>query len=131
MTIDEFPKFPRPAPELKDIDILEFRAELYPDRRRVKVDFQLSAFQTNPNANLTLVNQEGNRIASVNIVNIFTESNEITLHIPAHQDQPGKYQVEMELFYLQEETQDEDDGPVTLNTIPLGKASCSFIFSSD
>ena len=77
--------------ELDTIGILEFSSELYPDLRRVKVNFLLSSFLENPNASLTLFNQDKEELVSVNIVNIFNQANEITLHIPANRTKPGEY----------------------------------------
>jgi predicted SnoaL-like aldol condensation-catalyzing enzyme len=113
--------------ELEMIDILEFSCEIYPDLRRVKVNFLLSSFLENPNASLTLINPEKEELVSVNIVNIFSQANEITLHIPANQNRPGEYQVKMDLFYLQEEMiGDEEDQEVSIKTIPIRSRLSTF-----
>jgi len=113
--------------QLDDIEILEFTSEIYPDRRRVKVNFLLSSFQVNPNAALTLFSPEGEKLASVNIVNIFSQANEITLHIPVNRNIPGEYRIEMDLFYIQEEENPSDEGDgISLKTIPLKSKTSTF-----
>jgi hypothetical protein len=116
-----------PDIQMEDIEILEFASEIYPDHRRVKVNFLLSPFQTNPNASLALFSPEGEKLASVNIVNIFSPANEITLHVPANQNSPGVYRIEMDLFYLREE---ESPGPesnaISLSTVPIKSKTTSF-----
>jgi predicted SnoaL-like aldol condensation-catalyzing enzyme len=112
---------------LEPIDILEFNCEIYPDRRRVKVFFQLSSFLVNPNASLILLNQDNEELVSVNIVNIFSQSNEITLHIPEQRNKPGEYSVNMDLFYVQEELiGDQEDQEVKIKTIPITSSSITF-----
>ena len=104
---------------LEEIDIQEFSVEVYPDLRRVKIDFLLSSFLDNPNASLALINQDGEVITTVNIINIFSQANEITLHIPYGQNKPGIYKIEMRLFYVLEETSSEKEHEISLKTIPI------------
>jgi predicted SnoaL-like aldol condensation-catalyzing enzyme len=112
-------------PEL--IDIHDFSCEIYPDLRRVKVMFFLSAFQDHPHATLKIINQDDEVLTSVNIVNIFNQANEITLHLPANKNKPGPYKVHMDLFYLQEEKKMENDlEKVKILTIPIQTISDTF-----
>ena len=112
--------------QFQAIEVEEFSSEIYPDRRRVMVTFQLSAFQVNPNASIKLLNQNGDRLAEVNIINIFSQANEITLHIPVNQNKPGDYKIELDLFYIQEEEIPGADDQVSLKTIPLKSITTSF-----
>jgi hypothetical protein len=127
MNIEDHPGQKNQNLEMDDIEILEFSSELYPDQRRVKVVFNLSPFLVNPNASISLNNPEGDTLTSVNIVNIFSSDNEITLHIPANQNTPGIYTVNIDLFYVQEEsgTGSQVDH-ISLKTIPLGSSSSTF-----
>ena len=130
MNIEDNPLNNIQNPEMDDIKILDFSTELYSDRRRVKVNFHLSPFMVNPNTTITLINEQGDTLTSVNIVNIFSTDNEITLHIPANQNDPGIYTVNMELFYVQEEDDpDPQEDTVELKTIPLGSSSSTFTIS--
>jgi hypothetical protein len=127
MSIEDHPEQRNQNLEMDDIDILEFSSELYPDQRRVKVVFHLSPFSENPNASISINNQQGDILTSVNIVNIFSSDNEITLHIPAKQNTPGVYTVTIELFHVQEETSNgSQEDHLSLKTIPLGSSSSTF-----
>jgi len=126
MTPAEKPDLSYQEQPIQDIEILEFSSEIYPDHRRVKVTFALSDFQVNPNASIKLTNQNGDRLAEVNIINIFSHANEITLHIPANQNKPGDYKIELDLFYVQEEEIPGADDQVSLKTIPLKSVSTTF-----
>ena len=86
-----------------EIDILLLSAQPYPDHRRVKVNFQLSPFLKAPNAAITMTNQENEPVAAVDIVNIFSLENEITLHIPLHFSKPGEFSVHLTLFIIEED----------------------------
>lgn len=113
--------------KMEMIEILEFSCDIYPDLRRVKVNFTLSSFLENPNASLVLCNQGNEELVSVNIVNIFSQANEITLHIPANQNQPGEYTVKMDLFYVQEDIDgNEENQEVRIRTIPISSSSSTF-----
>ena len=122
----EQPDLSQKDQQLQAIEVEEFSSEIYPDRRRVMVTFQLSAFQVNPNASIKLLNQNGDRLAEVNIINIFSQANEITLHIPVNQNKPGDYKIELDLFYIQEEEIPDADDQVSLKTIPLKSITTSF-----
>lgn len=122
----EQPDLSQKDQQFQAIEVVEFSSKIYPDRRRVMVTFQLSAFQVNPNASIKLLNQNGDRLAEVNIINIFSQANEITLHIPANQNKPGDYKIELDLFYIQEEGIPGADDQVSLKTIPLKSVTTSF-----
>jgi hypothetical protein len=68
----------------------------------------LSSFLEGPNAVITLSNEENQELATVNIVNIFSPENEITLHIPGNKKLPGNYKVNVEVFYAEEEEIEQD-----------------------
>jgi hypothetical protein len=112
--------------KLDKIDILECTLGIYPDLRRVKVNFLLSSFLNNPDASLALINQDDEVITTVNIINIFSQENEITLHIPFGQNKPGDYMVEINLFYVQEEENSNEDQEISLKTIPIQTVTRSF-----
>jgi hypothetical protein len=119
------------SPEFRqELNIVELSAELYPDKRRVKVCFQLTPFQSNPNASLTLLNQDQKSLVSVNIINIFVPENEITLHIPAGENDPGEYSVVIELFDIVEgKPQTGDPDQVILSQTHLKTRSTTFQIS--
>jgi len=114
-------------PESQETDILELTAEPYPDKRRIKILFRLSSFSSSPNAEISLVNTENEPLVSANLVTLFNTENEITLHLPANRNQPGKYTVTLDVFSLVEEEIEDADGPkVRLEQSNLRTRSCSF-----
>jgi stress response protein SCP2 len=127
MDNDMFSGSPKTPPAQDDIKILSFDAEPYPDGRRVKVKLLLSSFLQGPNALINLSNQENQELATVNIVNIFSSENEITLHIPGNKKQPGKYTVDVEVFYVEEEEIERDgEQQIFFRQSLIDSASTSF-----
>ena len=108
MDNDRFSSSSKTPPSQDNIKILSFDAEPYPDGRRVKVRLLLSSFLEGPNATINLSNEENQELVSVNIVNIFSPENEITLHIPGNKKLPGNYKVDVEVFYVEEEEIEQD-----------------------
>jgi hypothetical protein len=108
MDNDMFSGSPKTPPAQDDIKILSFDAEPYPDGRRVKVKLLLSSFLQGPNALINLSNEENQELTTVNIVNIFSPENEITLHFPGNKKRPGSYSVNVEVFYVEEEEIEQD-----------------------
>jgi hypothetical protein len=112
-----------------DVEIIDFSAEPYQDQRRVKVNFRLSYFQEPPNATLVLRDDDGEEIASVEVVNIIHPENEITLHIPPSQVCQGEYHIEITLFHLEEvAVEGQGDGEAELNTQTLTSRRTTFTF---
>jgi len=110
-----------------DIDILDFSAQPYPDNRRVKVNFQLSPFLNAPNAAITMTNQKNEPVVAVDIVNIISLDNEITLHIPLHFSKPGEFSIHLTLFIIEEDQVGEGESQgATLNQSDFRTHSTSF-----
>ena len=126
MNSGESPTTSNSDQDLEEIKIVEFSSEVYTDQRRIKVNFTLSPFLENPNASIKLINQDNNLLTEVNIVNIFSSANEITLHIPANRNKPGDYRIELDLFYIREEEPQDADEQAALKTIPIKSVSTTF-----
>jgi hypothetical protein len=127
MDNDRFSSSSKTPPSQDDIKILSFAAEPYPDGRRVLVRLLLSSFLKGPNAVITLSNEENQELAAVNIVNIFSPENEITLHIPGNKKLPGNYLVNVEVFYAEEEEIEQDgEQRLSFKQSLVDRASISF-----
>jgi len=127
MDNDRFSSSSKTPPSQDDIKILSFSAEPYPDGRRVLVRLLLSSFLEGPNAVITLSNEENQELAAVNIVNIFSPENEITLHIPGNKKLPGNYLVNVEVFYAEEEEIEQDGAQrLSFKQSLVDRASISF-----
>lgn len=90
------------TPEDHDLKVLEFGAEAYPDRRRIKVTFRLSGYRKSLGCTISLADQGGEELASANIVNIFLPDHEVTLHLPQGLADPGTCSLTLSLFTLEE-----------------------------
>lgn len=88
---------PRATPE--ETRILELRAEPYPDRGRVRVNMEITPFQTRPHVELTLTDAEGTEVAATSFVEPMTWKLEFTLHIRGKADPAGSYHLEACLYY--------------------------------
>ena len=73
------PQVPRLPPE--KTRILDLRAELYPDSRRVRVSLELTPFQQCPYIELALCDPEGNEASSASIIEPMGWKLELTMHI--------------------------------------------------
>ena len=127
MNIDQFSNSSPSPPDQEKIKIKTFIAEPYPDGRRVKIKLLLSSFQTGPNAVIIISDQNNLQLASVNIVSIFSQENEITIHIPGEKKKPGSYTASAEVFYVEEEEiEQEGKQRIDFNQSLIDSASTSF-----
>ncbi|RJP55475.1 MAG: hypothetical protein C4583_00500 [Anaerolineaceae bacterium] len=88
---------PRAAPE--ETRITELHAEPHPDRSRVRVNMEITPFQTRPYVDITLTDADGNEIATTSFVEPMTWKLEFTLHIRGKADPAGAYRLEARLYY--------------------------------
>ena len=110
-----------------EVEIVDLSAVPYKDSRRVKVSFRLSAFQTPPNAAISLLGEQGEEIGSVDLVNITHPENEITVHTSKPLSTKGEYQLELTLFNLEErEARPDEKGEVKLATQNLSSKRITF-----
>ena len=115
------------TPADSDVEIVEFSADPYVDRGRVKINFRLSFFQNPPNPAISLLGEQREEIASVDLVNISHPENEITLHTPKPLSIKGEYQLELTLFDLEErEARPDEKGDVKIETHKLNSKKITF-----
>jgi hypothetical protein len=89
-----------------DVKILDFKATPYQDGRRVKVYIEVTPFQKRPNIELTVVNQNSNPVAEVNIIESMTRKIELTIHL-REPEPSGAYQVYAVVFYTEKQIENE------------------------
>jgi len=127
MNIDQFSNPSTSSTNEDQIKIKAFIAEPYPDGRRVKIKLLLSSFQRGPDAEIKISDQDNLQLASVNIVSIFSQENEITLHIPGNHNKPGSYNASVEVFYIEEkEIEQEGGGQLDFKQTLIDSALTSF-----
>lgn len=113
-------------PDGEEPKIVELTAAPYDDRRRVGVTFRLTPFSSPPGATIKVIDSNGIEQASSELVNILHLESEITLHLPADGNQPGEYQVILDLFRLENE-EVEGNQSLQIKQVDLQSKSCSFI----
>lgn len=88
---------PRATPE--ETRITDLRAEPWPDRGRVRVNIEITPFQTRPHVDVTLFDSDGNEVATTSLIEPMTWKLELTLHIRGKADPAGGYRLEARLYY--------------------------------
>ena len=88
---------PLPPAEMR---ILELRAEPVQDDgpKRLRVYFDVTAFQQRPYLEVALLNARGEEIASANIIEPMTRKNVFTMHIRGPQHE-GAFSLSARLYY--------------------------------
>lgn len=88
---------PRLPPE--ETRITDLRAEPYPDGGRVRVNLEITPFQTRPHVDVTLTDSDGNEVATTCFVEPMIWKLEFTLHMRGKADPAGGYRIEARLYY--------------------------------
>lgn len=91
----------RATPE--ETRITSLTAQPYPDGYRLRVNIEMTPFQTRPHLEVSLNDAEGEEVASTSIVEPLGWKIEFTMHIRGELNNP--YTLEARLFY--------PDGPAT------------------
>jgi hypothetical protein len=88
---------PRLPPE--ETRITDLRAEPYPDGGRVRVNLEITPFQTRPHVDVTLFDADGDEVAAASLIEPITWKLEFTLHVRGKADPAGGYRLEARLYY--------------------------------
>jgi hypothetical protein len=88
---------PRLPPE--ETRITGLRAEPYPDGGRVRVNIEITPFQTRPHVDVTLLDSDGEEVAAASLIEPMTWKLEFTLHVRGKTDPAGGYRLEARLYY--------------------------------
>lgn len=92
----------------EEVRIREFRAEAWPDSRRVRVYLEVDPFQKRPNADILITDKQDRKLASASIIESMDRKMEITMHLRGEVT-PGEHRVKAVLFYTQ--AVEEEDAP--------------------
>ncbi len=93
-----------------EVRIQGLQAEPYADGRRVRVRLELTPFQKRPNADLSILNAQGEEVASASIIETMEPKMELTLHVRGV-GQPGDYTLMARVFYREELPAGQEPGP--------------------
>jgi len=85
----------RMTPE--ETHITALTAEPYPDGRRLRVNLEITPFQSRPYIEVTLNNSEGEEVASASVVEPMSWKLEFTMHLRGARNSP--FTLEARLFY--------------------------------
>jgi hypothetical protein len=66
----------------EDVRIRSLSTSMYGDGRRVKISLELTPFQTPPNIMVLIRDQDGEELASTNIIGSMRSQMEFTMHLP-------------------------------------------------
>ena len=66
---------------------------------RVRVNIEITPFQTRPNVDVTLTDPDGLEVAATSLVEPMSWKLEFTLHVRGRQDPAGSYHLEARLYY--------------------------------
>ena len=77
--------------------ITSLHAEPYPDAEHVRVDLEMTPFQTRPQIEVTLTDAAGQEIATASIVEPMGWKLEFTLHLRGARN--GPFRLEARLYY--------------------------------
>ena len=104
-----------PVPPEK-MEIRELKASPYDDGKRVAIEFEITPFQQRPNIDIFVLNQENQPVASFSIVEAIENKMTFTLHLREPEPQ-GDYQINMQLFYTELDTLEDEEGPLIKDII--------------
>ena len=65
----------------QEVRIRRFHAEPWPDKRRVRVNLEITPFQKGPNSEIEIRDADGNEVASLTIIETITPKMEMTIHL--------------------------------------------------
>jgi len=88
----------KPLPP-EEVRIRELTAEPKAKGRQVFVVLEILPFQERPNAEISITNQDGNEVASANIIESMFTKVEMNIHLRV-KPTIGKYTVTAKLFFL-------------------------------
>lgn len=81
------------------VRIEQVRAVPYPDRRRVRVEVEITPFRERPNLEIAISNQAGRAVATASAVDLMTFRTAFTLHLRGSDEAGPGYEVLVLLYY--------------------------------
>lgn len=87
-----------------EVRIRELEAAPRPDGLRIQVRIDITPFQKRPNVEALIVNQAGQALASVSVVEAIDPIMEFVMHL-RQQRTPGRYTLKARVFYADIEAQ--------------------------
>lgn len=101
---------PRPPEEVR---IREFKADPWPDGRRVKIYLEITPFQKRPSGEVLITDHAGQPVATANIIETIDPKMEINMHLRGPVSE-GVFTAAMVLFYLEDIDEDQPEEELIL-----------------
>jgi hypothetical protein len=100
-----------------EVRIREFRAEPWPDNRRIRIHLEITPFQVRPNGTITITDEDGTEVAGLSVIETITPQMEFTVHLRGGREN-GQFTATVILYYFEmepepPETSGEDVGEPT------------------
>jgi len=99
----------------EEVRIREFKADPWPDGRRVKIYLEVTPFQKRPSGEVFIADQSGQPVASANIIETIDPKMEINMHLRSTET-TGVFNASVVLFYLA----DIEEEPAESESEPIG-----------
>lgn len=93
-----------------EVRIRQFRAEPWPDGRRVRVMLELTPFLKRPNSEIKITDEQGEEAASISIIETMEPKMEFTMHLRGAEVY-GRYSAAVQVFYMEEAEEAGGDRP--------------------
>ncbi len=93
-----------------EVRIRQFKAEPWPDGRRVKIYLEVTPFQKKPSGEVIITDISGQPVATASIIETIAPKMEINMHLRTPEPS-GEFSASVVLFYLQE-FEEEQDGEI-------------------
>ena len=96
-------EIPLPPDEVR---IRELRIDPFPDNRRIRISLHITPFQTRPNIEILITNENEEESGSLTIIESIDPKMEFTVHLK--DDKPnGKYTLSSQIYYYEDDQNTE------------------------
>jgi hypothetical protein len=107
-------EIPLPPDEVR---IRQFKAEPWPDNRRVRISLEITPFQKRPNGEVRITDPAGEEAASLTIVETIAHRMEFTVHLRGRIS-PGQYTAQATVYYADPEEEAGGEGRAAASPRP-------------
>ncbi|MBN2302875.1 MAG: hypothetical protein JXQ72_00265 [Anaerolineae bacterium] len=106
------------------VAITRVAATPYPDRRRIKVEIEVTPFKERPNLEIAILDGDGTPVASASVIAIMQFQIAFNLHLRGLHDPAGNYTARV-LLYYEDVQSPQDTGEAVLHIPPADTESAS------
>jgi hypothetical protein len=92
-------EIPLPPDEVR---IRELRIDPFPDNRRIRISLQITPFQTRPNIEILITNENEEESGSLTIIESIDPKMEFTVHLKDVEPN-GKYTASAQIYYYEDD----------------------------